>query len=231
MCGRVILTLSAKMIKQILAEEYDINQLNIDDFVPQYNLGPSGQLLSVIKHDGTFRAGKLNWRFIPSYAKNQNEGYKYINARSETLDEKVTYREAFRKRRCLLICNGFYEWKREKVKRPFLFHRPEMNLIVLAGIWQAQHLDDGTKEYGLSILTTEANDIMTPIHHRMPVILKGKDVHDWLDLSQSYEDLKHLFSPVEASYLCKYEVSNYVNSLRNQDQICIEPAINLTTYE
>lgn len=231
MCGRVILTLSAKMIKQILAEEYDINQLNIEDFVPQYNLGPSGQLLSVIKHDGTFRAGQLNWRFIPSYAKNQNEGYKYINARSETVHQKMTYKTSFEKRRCLLLCNGFYEWKRENTKRPFLFHRSDMNLIVLAGLWQAQTLDNGDKEYGLSILTTDANEIMGPIHHRMPVILKGKDVHKWLDLSKGYEDLKDLFRPIEKDYLSAFEVSPYVNSLKNQDAICIEPAITLNTYD
>ncbi|MCH4888463.1 SOS response-associated peptidase [Acidaminobacter sp. JC074] len=222
MCGRVILTLSAKMIRQILAEEYDINDLNIDDFVPRYNLGPSQDMLSIIKHNGDYRSGYLKWRFIPSYAKNQNDGYKYINARSETVHEKVTYREAFSKRRCLLICNGFYEWKRSEVKKPFLFHRKDFNLITLAGIWQPQHLDDGSKEYGFSIVTTEANEVMAPIHHRMPVILDDRHAKLWLDQSTSFEELQHLMKPIHKDYLSCYEVSDYVNNVRNQDEICIQ---------
>jgi putative SOS response-associated peptidase YedK len=226
MCGRVILTLSAKMIREIMAEEYDITQLHIDDFMPLYNVGPSQNMLSVIKHDDTYRSGYLKWRFIPSYAKTQNEGYKYINARSETVHEKRTYKEAFEKRRCLLICNGFYEWKRDKVKRPFLFHRENFNLIVMAGIWQAQYLDDGSKEYGFSILTTAANEVMAPIHHRMPVILKATDVSLWLDKNASYDDIKHLFKPIDEAYLTCYEVSPYINSLKNQDDFCIEKAVS-----
>jgi putative SOS response-associated peptidase YedK len=222
MCGRVILTLSAKMIKQILAEEYDINQLNIDDFIPKYNVGPSQEMLSIIKHDDAFRSGYLKWRFIPDYAKNQNDGYKFINARSETVFEKITYKESFEKRRCLLVCNGFYEWQRSTVKKPFLFHREGFGLITMAGIWQVQHLDDGTKEYGFSILTTEANDVMSPIHHRMPVIIKGADSDKWLDQSTSLDDLKLLMLPVDSNYLNTYEVSSYVNSLKNNDVMCIK---------
>lgn len=221
MCGRVILTLSAKMIRQILAEEYDINDLNIDDFVPKYNLGPSQYMLSVISHQDEYRSGYLKWRFIPSYAKNQNDGYKFVNARSETVHEKVTYKDAFEKRRCLLICNGFYEWKRDDVKRPFLFHRPDFELITLAGIWQPQYLDDGTKEYGFSIVTTDANEIMAPIHHRMPVILKAEDAKTWLNKGSQLSELQSLMKPIEKEYLQNYEVSTQMNNIRFQDPSCI----------
>lgn len=226
MCGRVILTLSAKMIREIMAEEYEINQLDIDDFMPLYNIGPSQKMLSIIKHDDAYRSGYLNWRFIPSYAQSQKDGYKFINARSETVHEKRTYKEAFEKRRCLLVCNGFYEWKREKVKRPFLFHRQDFKPIIIAGIWQAQYLDNGEKEYGFSILTTAANQLMAGIHHRMPVILKGSDVKTWLDKNATYDQLKSLFEPVEESYLTCYEVSSHVNTLKNNDPFCIERAIS-----
>lgn len=223
MCGRVILTLSAKMIKQILAEEYDINQLNIDDFVPKYNLGPGQKLLSIINHNTEYRSGYLNWRFIPKWAKSQNDGYKYINARSETVHEKVTYKDAFKTRRCLVVCDGFYEWRRkDNVKRPFLFHKADKGLITLAGIWTPQHLDDGSKEYGVSLMTTEANDTMSPIHHRMPVIIRAEDSKQWLHHMTSLDALQKMMQPVDNDYLETYEVSQYVNSIKNQSSDCIK---------
>ena len=222
MCGRVILTLSAKMIKQILSEEYDISDLDIDDFVPKYNLGPSQDMLSIINHNHQYRSGYLKWRFIPSYAKSQNDGYKYINSRSETIHEKITYKDAFKYRRCLLICNGFYEWKRSDEKKPFLFHRKDFNLITLAGIWQPQYLDDGSKEYGFSIVTTDANEIMEPIHHRMPVVLDKSHAKLWLDPNVTLEELQHLMKPIAKDYLHCYEVSNHVNNMRHQDEKCIQ---------
>lgn len=223
MCGRVILTLTAKMIKDILAEEYSIQQLNIDDFLPMYNVGPSQNMLSIIKHDDAYRSGYLKWRFIPSYAKSENDGYKYINARSETIHEKKTYKQSFEKRRCLLVVNGFYEWLRDKNKRPFLFHKDQMGLFTLAGIWQPQYRDDGTKEYGLSIVTTEANELMRPIHHRMPVIIQPEDADRWLDMDTPLEEVQKLLVPVAADFLSVYEVSPYVNKLSNNDEMCIQP--------
>lgn len=227
MCGRVILTLSAKMIEQLLSEEYDIHDLSIDDFAPRYNVGPSQEMLSVIANKGTYRSGYLNWRYLPSYAKKASEGYRYINARSETVHEKITFKEAFQRRRCLLICNGFYEWKRTTIKRPFLFHRPDFGLIVMAGLWQPQYLEDGTKEYGLSILTTEANNLMKPIHHRMPVILKKDEAKNWLNPTSSLLELQRLFHPIADDYLNYYEVSTKVNSLSFQESTCIQAVTSL----
>lgn len=223
MCGRVILTLSAKMIKQILAEEYDINQLNIDDFVPRYNVGPGQELLSIISHNAEYRSGYLNWRFIPKWAKSQSEGYKYINARSETVHEKVTYKDSFKSRRCLVICNGFYEWQREKQeKKPFLFQKKDEKVMTIAGIWTPQYLDDGSKEYGVSLLTTEANEVMAPIHHRMPVIIKPEDSKKWLDAQTKLEDLQSMMTPIHKDFLNTNEVSKQVNNIRNQDFSCIK---------
>lgn len=223
MCGRVILTLSAKMIKQILAEEYNINHLNIDDFSPKYNVGPGQQLLSVISHNTEYRSGYLSWRFIPKWAKNQNEGYKYINARSETVHEKATYKDAFKTNRCLVICNGFYEWHRkDAVKRPFLFHKPDKGVITLAGIWTPQYLDDGTKEYGVCLMTTEANSMMSPIHHRMPVIIQPKDSIKWLHNNTDLKVLQEMMLPITNNYLETYEVSQLVNNTRNQESDCIK---------
>lgn len=221
MCGRIILTLTAKLISEMLAEEYGIDDLTIEDFVPKYNLGPSQDVLSIIAHEDKYRSGYLKWRFIPSYAKSQNDGYKCINARSETIHEKVTYKEAFKKRRCLVLCNGFYEWKQDGIKRPFLFHRPDFKPIVMAGIWQPQYLDDGTKEYGTSIVTTAANDMMASIHHRMPVILKPEEAKIWLNKHSQMNDLQSLMQPIEEAYLQKYEVSTQVNNARFQDPSCI----------
>ena len=101
MCGRVILTLSAKMIAAILNDTYDVQQLTIDDFLPRYNIGPGQDLLSIISHQDNYRAGYMKWQYIPSYAKDEKDGFKLINARSESIHEKVSFKDSFKKRRWL----------------------------------------------------------------------------------------------------------------------------------
>lgn len=222
MCGRVILTLSEKMIAQILEGVLDINQLDIDDFVPKYNLGPGQSLLSIIQHKSINKAGYMEWKFIPSYAKNDKDGYVFMNARSESIHEKKSFRDAFFSRRCLILTNGFYEWHRAETKTPYLFHRENQPLF-LAAIWNPYYHTTGEKSYGFSLITTEANADMAPIHDRLPVIIKEEDTSLWLNPNTPYEVLKRLMEPVEAGYLMHYEVSSYVNSTKNEGSICIEP--------
>lgn len=222
MCGRVILTLSAKMIAAILNDTYDVEQLTIDDFIPRYNIGPGQELLSVIQHNHKNRAGYMNWQYIPSYAKDEKDGFKLINARSETIHEKVSFKSSFQTRRCLVLCNGFYEWHRvEGQKTPYFFHKDEQ-LFALGAIWNPYTKKDGSKHYGISLITADANNLMAPIHHRMPVIIKPNDINIWLNKETDLTTLQTLMMPVEDDYLKVYQVSSYVNSIKNNDIKCIE---------
>lgn len=222
MCGRVILTLSAKMIEMILNETLDINQLNIDDFVPRYNVGPGQDLVSVIQHKNKNRAGYMKWQFIPTYAQSEKDGYQFVNARSETIHEKVSFKDAFERRRCLVICNGFYEWDRKgDQKVPYFFHH-DMKWMALGGIWNPYIDKKGEKQYGFSLITTAANKIMAPVHHRMPVILETHQLQHWLSPDTSLSQLQQLMLPIHDTFLETYPVSDYVNKIAHQDKKCIE---------
>jgi putative SOS response-associated peptidase YedK len=214
MCGRVILTLSQKMIDAILNEEFDVNDLNIDNYVPRYNVGPGTSLLSVIQHKEAYRVGYMKWNFIPSYAKDETSGYKFINARSETIFAKPSFADAFEKRRCLVICNGFYEWNRSgQEKIPHFFYRDKDQAILLGAIWNPYIQKDGSKNYGISLITTEANEVMAPIHHRMPVVIPFNKKDEWF--SGNLDALKTMMKPIDNDYLKTYQVSNLVNSIKN----------------
>lgn len=218
MCGRAILTLSAKIIKEVLEDKYNVKQFTMDDYMPNYNISPGQKMLGVINDGKENRASFLNWIFVPEWANKISDGYKFINARSETIYEKVTYKKSFRSKRCIVIVNGFYEWKREnKNKIPYRFYRENNELFALAGIWNSYD-----EVYGLSIITTEANDLMKPIHSRMPVVIKNENIDRWLDKTTDLEELKNLMKPIPSNYLLCHEVSEYVNSSKHNDIKCIK---------
>lgn len=218
MCGRVILTLSAKMIREILNNELDINNLDIDDFVPRYNIGPGQNLLTIIQHKTQNRAGYINWQYLPDWTNDPKDAYKFINARSETIDEKISFKDNFTSKRCLILVNGFYEW--DKNKNPYLFHH-DFEAFTLGGIWNARTIN-GEKKYGLSIITTKANQVMESIHHRMPLIIQESNHQMWLNKETHITDLKKMMTPLKDNYLRKVPVSKHVNNIKNDDPICIE---------
>lgn len=225
MCARVTLTLSASMIKKVLIDNYNVKQFTIDDYLPRYNISPGEKVLSIIT-DGTInKTGYLDWKFSPPWSTNDNDGYKFINARSETIFEKPTFKKSFMQKRCLIIVDSFFEWKKEgKEKIPFRFYRENNEIFTLAGIWtvNTNKSPEGKKTYGLSVITTEANNLMKPIHSRMPVIIKPDDVSKWLDIKTPVEELIRLMKPVEDDFLAFYQVSSYVNSSKNKGIKCIE---------
>lgn len=225
MCGRVILTLSAKMIREILNNELDVNNLDIDDFIPRYNISPGQNLLSVIRSNHENRAGYINWKYQPSWSQNDSDGYKFINARSETIHEKVSFKESFKTKRCLVICNGFYEWKREDGKVPYLFYKGQLEYMTLGGIWNTHYDQSGNRSYGISIITTEANELMKPVHHRMPVIITKDQADKWLNQETSLEELKAIMQPIHEGYLAKYQVSTLVNNTKNDNEECIKKVV------
>ncbi len=198
------------------------------DFVPRYNIAPTQNSLVILQEEqGSPKMQNLYWGLVPSWAKDKNIGVHSINARAETIDEKPSFREAFRQRRCLIPANGFYEWTKGS-KTPFYFSGKNENCpVVFGGLWEDwYHQDEHIRSF--TIITTEANDLMSPIHDRLPVIIPPDHWERWLDLSITARgQLDDLLRPISNDYLVRYEIEIYVNNVRHEGGQCIEPVINL----
>ncbi len=220
MCGRF--TLFADL-EDIAAR---FNVINIDelDITPRYNIAPSQNVLSIIS-DGKQNTGRfLKWGLVPSWAKDSKIGYKMINARAETVDEKPSYKKLLKSRRCIIPASGFYEWqKRSNQKQPFHIQLKSNKTFAFAGLWD-QWKNDGETIYSCTIITTKPNSLMESIHDRMPVILTKENEEAWLDRTMDdTEYLKSLLLPYNANEMKAYEVSCDVGSPLNQGKELVEP--------
>lgn len=215
MCGRFALQ---SIPKQILDEFVIIPP----PILPRYNIAPTQKApVVLVGHDDKPVMDELRWGLIPSWAKDASVGVRAINARAETIAEKPTFRDAFRKRRCLVPASGFYEWRRDgKTKTPYYFTSRE-EPVVFAGLWE-RWTDGAETIYSFTIITTEANGMMAPIHDRMPVILQRSDWRTWLDPDcQDRSRLQSLLRPADEDLLESWEVGAYVNNVRHEDAECI----------
>ncbi|MEH7124412.1 SOS response-associated peptidase [Bacillus sp. JJ1773] len=215
MCGRFTLTASFEQI----IDRFDIEQFIEEDlFSPNYNVAPSQSVLSVINDGSKNRLGFLRWGLIPSWAKDEKMGYKLINARAETLNEKPSFRHAYKNRRCLVIADSFYEWKRhdDNTKTPMRIKLKSDQLFAMAGLWEQWKSPLGKSVFTCSVITTTPNDLVKDIHDRMPVILKPEDEKNWLD--RTITDTAYLdqfLKPLDKELMETYEVSSLVNSPKN----------------
>jgi putative SOS response-associated peptidase YedK len=169
----------------------------------------------------------VRWGLIPSWAKDAKIGNKLINARGETVAEKPSFRSAFRKRRCLIPADGFYEWKKlDGGKQPHFIHLRDEEPFAFAGLWEHwTNPDDGEVIESCTIVTTEANALMRTLHDRMPVILPPADYDRWLDpATQDVEGLKELLRPYSSEEMTAYPISAYVNNPRHEGVKCLEAA-------
>lgn len=179
---------------------------------PRYNIAPSQMILAIVQGTG-YKAVKLKWGLIPSWAKNASG---LINARAETVVNKPAFRDSFRKRRCLIPADGFFEWRKEASGRsPYRITLKNEEVFAFAGIWDAWTQPGGETVYSCAIITTCANELVAPIHDRMPVILTGKAGEIWLEATADTAILKKLLKPYPASLMKSYEVSPLVNSPGN----------------
>jgi putative SOS response-associated peptidase YedK len=195
---------------------------------PHYNIAPTQTVFAVrVNSAGDREPVQLRWGLVPSWAKDTQIAYKLINARSETAASKPSFRHAFRHKRCLIAASGFYEWKKAgKAKQPYYVHRRDGKPFAFAGLWEAWSIG-GVPVESCTILTTEANDPMRPLHDRMPVILDAKDYDRWLDVAtQEPAKLMPLLVPYHGGDLTAYRVSTLVNMAKNKDARCIEPLVN-----
>jgi len=220
MCGRVTIQTPA------LAIARELNLAGVRSAIerPRYNLAPTQQM-PVVLNDGTRLLDTARWGLIPSWAKDPALGNKLINARSETVSEKPSFRSAFKRRRCLVLVDGWFEWKQStKPKTPYYFHRQDGRPMAFAGLWEEWTAPDtGEVLRTCTILTTGPNAVMAPIHDRMPVILQPEAQDIWLRPEpQEAATLQPLLMPDEASPLELWEVSRVVNSPTNDVAACVE---------
>jgi putative SOS response-associated peptidase YedK len=190
---------------------------------PRYNIAPTQPAPVVRLEDGERPVGRvLQWGLVPSWAKDPSIGHRMINARAETVAEKPAYRVAFRRRRCLVPADGFYEWRRDgKVRTPHLLRLRGGGLFAFAGLWEAWEGPDGALE-SFTILTTTPNALVAPIHDRMPVILAPGDRDRWLRDDRP-DVLAGLLRPVGADAMEALAVSRAVNDPRFDDPSCAAP--------
>jgi putative SOS response-associated peptidase YedK len=222
MCGRFTLFAEYDDILNRFDIEAAIEQ---DLYQPSYNIAPSHSVLSVINDGTRNRLGYLRWGFVPSWAKDDKIGYKMINARAETLAKKPSFRQAFKHRRCLIIADSFYEWKKgpNKTKTPIRIKLKSNEIFAMAGIWERWKSPEGNTLFSCSIITTTPNELMKDIHDRMPVILQKEDEKAWLDpYLDNSSTVSHLLKPLNAEKLEAYEVSPLVNSPLNNSPNLIQ---------
>ena len=220
MCGRFTLHFPVELLAEIFGLP------NLPGLVPRYNIAPT-QMAVVVRSTGSARKlDLLRWGLVPSWAKDISIGSRMINARSETLPDKPAFRNAVRSRRCIVPASGFYEWKPEGSRKiPYYIRLSDGAPMGLAGIWEAWKTPDGSFLETFAILTTSANPLIASIHDRMPVILNPDTYSLWLDKDmKNPEQLQSLYLPFPADLLTLYPVSTLVNSPRNDDPACIEPA-------
>lgn len=222
MCGRFTLTADPNQLRQEFA------WLNIPvDTAPRYNVAPS-QPVAVIPNDGRKTLDHYVWGLIPSWAKDPSIGNRMINARAETAAEKPSFRSAFRHRRCLIPADGFYEWQKipgEKRKIPLYIRLKSGRPFFFAGLWESWDSPDGANILSCTILTTEPNEMMGPIHNRMPVILPPEAYELWLSITEKKtDDLQAVLKPYPSDQMTVYPVSTLVNNPTNETAACIAPA-------
>ncbi len=195
---------------------------------PRYNIAPS-QPVAVVANTGDNKIDYFIWGLIPSWSKDPAIGNRLINARSETLLEKPSFRNQFRRRRCLILADGFFEWQAQpntKAKRPFYIYLKEHEPFAFAGLWDIWNSPDGSEIRSCTIITTSPNEVMQPIHNRMPVIMHREDYKLWLDPSYTKaEDLNGLLVPYPSEAMALHPVSRSVNSPDNDTPDCIQPAL------
>ena len=215
MCGRFTLTANIdEIIDRFSVEAF----LQDDAYLPNYNVSPSQSVLAVINNGSINKMGYLRWGLIPPWAKDPSIGFKMINARAETLSEKASYRNAYKKKRCLIIADSFYEWKRldNKTKIPMRIKLKSDKLFAMAGLWEQWKSPEGKSIFTCSVITTTPNELVKDIHDRMPVILRPEDEKIWINPTITDTDyLNTLLKPIDSHLMETYEVSNLVNSPKN----------------
>ncbi len=209
MCGRFTLTIDPTALQEAFPWA-----VIPDDLPPRYNIAPS-QPVAVIANTGDNTLTMYKWGLIPSWAKDPAIGERMINARAESLAEKPSFRTAYRKRRCLILSDGFYEWKQNpdlKTKQPMYIKLKNGQPFAFAGLWELWRAPDGSDIHSCTIITTQPNELLQTIHNRMPVILPPEAYSEWLVTDDRQPaQLDQLLIPYDAAKMLAFPVSKMVN--------------------
>jgi putative SOS response-associated peptidase YedK len=222
MCGRF--SLSYRNAER-LALELGVPVDSLIDYRPRYNIAPTDEhWIARMKYEDR-ELLPARWGLVNHWMKDRTQAFKNINARSETVQKSGAFRGAFKERRCVVPADGFFEWTGPKdARKPLRFHRGDGGLILFAGLYESWRPEPHRWERTFTILTTTPNALMAPIHNRMPVILEDEAVDEWLYGRQSASTLRDLLRPPRDDLLIATPVSSRVNSVKNDDPACLEPA-------
>ncbi len=227
----------------MIAEQFSL--FEVAPFTPAYNIAPTQPVATIVavqpvativavQPAATVAAASpgssreliwMHWGLVPSWAKERSAGSRMINVRAETVAQKPAYRAAFRRRRCLVLADGFYEWQRLDGKKwPYFIHLRSDRPFAFAGLWEHWQGPGEETLQSCALVTTEANELMRPIHDRMPVILPEAEYARWLDPSlDSPESLLPLLRPYPSEAMAAYRVSTYVNNPTHDAPLCVVP--------
>ncbi len=219
MCGRFTLIANRKKLAEAFAG-YELPQA----LAPRYNIAPS-QAVAVIANNEQQKIELFQWGLIPFWAKDPTIGNRMINARAETLAEKPSFKNAYRRRRCLVLADGFYEWKKVNgAKTPMYIQLAGGEPFGFAGLWESWQSPDDSTILSCTIITTTPNDLLAEIHNRMPVILPASAYETWLDPAERSPDhLDGLLNPYPAAEMTAVPVSTLVNNPKNDVPECVMP--------
>jgi putative SOS response-associated peptidase YedK len=207
-----------------MAKDFGVQEIS-DDLQPSFNVAPTQQV-AVVVNRGTKRLVSMRWGLVPYWATDPTNGARLINARAETLMVRRAFKDAFKRRRCLVVADGFFEWRKQGARKiPLFVHLKSGRPFGFAGLYDTWTPPLGDPLVTCTIITTVPNELVSPVHDRMPVILP-KDAEDlWLDsAADDYTRLLDLLQPYPANEMAAYAVSNVVNSVNNDSPECIEPA-------
>jgi putative SOS response-associated peptidase YedK len=220
MCGRFVLFSSPEELREAFAVQQVRFQVE-----PSYNVAPTQNVAVVVQREGGNTLEKMRWGLIPAWAKDPAIGSRMINARAETVGEKPSFKRPLKDRRCLVVANGFYEWQKTgQAKIPMFIRLKSGQPFGFAGLYDVWTSPEGEAVASCTIITTSANDLMQPIHDRMPVILPRSQQSTWLNPAiQTAADVLPLLVPYAAADMEAYPVSRLVNSPENNSPDCIRP--------
>ena len=221
MCGRFSQQRPASELSEIFAAEP-----LVDDLGPRYNVAPTDEALVVVQREERRGLTAYRWGLIPHWATEAKSGSKMFNARAETLTTSPVFRDAFKRKRCLVPVDGFYEWKREgSIRQPYRITRADGRPLALAGLWTGwRDPESGESLRSCTIITTSANELVAPVHDRMPVLLPRGLEDEWLDRSVPVDAALSLLRPYPAGEMTAADASMLVNSVKNDDLRLFDPS-------
>ena len=218
MCGRKTLTMSKKAI----IEELIVDEWQIENYTPSYNIAPTQNSLVMVQDKGSNIIREMRWGLIPEWSKSELHGSKMINARLETVTTKPSFKNLINQNRCIVLSDGYYEWKQDgNIKVPFFIHKRDRSLMLFAGLWTVWPASSkGIFTY--TILTTKSQGDVSAIHDRMPILLNKSKVEIWNNLDNEFSEIQQELSKFKSRF-SYYQVSDFVNTPKNNSMACIAP--------